>query len=304
MKLQALLVSILILSMSCSSNVSKPEDLISEEKMVDIIYETSILNAAKGVNKRELENNGIFPEQFIYTKYDVDSLQFAASLNYYAASIETYDGLYLKVEERIKSEKDRIEILIKESEEVKRSTQQKKSRTAGNRTIDTSQIVRKKPKFDAIGIKIQETNKQFLDNEVLKLTRASTTAQAYLRMNMQTIAVGETIEATVYVKKNSENNALGFRVAGVYPNRVDAIFDLKNGILKDVKSTGYFENEVASIKIIDKEWYECKIKVKANINKVRIVLGPTDIDKSVKGWESKSQRLSYIYATEPFLIRE
>jgi hypothetical protein len=127
---------------------------------------------------------------------------------------------------------------------------------------------------------------------------------ADVRLENQKISKGETIEVSVYVKKRRDSSAFGLRVAGVYPNRVDAVFNLRNGSLKGGRSKGYFENEKASIKLVDKDWYQCKIIVKSNIDQVRVVLGPTDINKSVKGWESKSKILSSVYTAIPVIIRE
>ena len=76
MKNQVVFIFILIVFLSCSNKVKKPDNLISEEKMVDIIYEASILTAAQGVNKKALEDKGIEPENFVYSKFNIDSLQF------------------------------------------------------------------------------------------------------------------------------------------------------------------------------------------------------------------------------------
>jgi hypothetical protein len=305
MKGQAITVFFLIFVMSCSSKVVKPKNLISEEKMVNIIYEVSILTAAKGVNKRELEDNGIFPEEFVYSKYNIDSLQFVSSLDYYASKIDTYDKIYTKVEERIMSEKERIEIVVADD---KKNNKNKKHKKVAQRSVDqivgTLKVDSEKIKFDEFGLKIQEISENFRDKDVFKLIRVSSIDPAYLRLKNQKISKGETIEISVYVKKIKDSSAFGLRVAGVYPNRVDAVFNLTNGSLKEVRSTGYFENEKASIKLVDKDWYQCKIIVKANIDQVRGVLGPTDINKSVNGWELKSKILSSVYTTIPVITRE
>ena len=54
-----------------------PDNLISaEEKMVDILYDMSLISVSKGINKRILENNGMKPKKYILKKYNIDSLQF------------------------------------------------------------------------------------------------------------------------------------------------------------------------------------------------------------------------------------
>ena len=36
-----------------------PDNLISEEKMIDILYDMSLISVSKGINKKILENNGV-----------------------------------------------------------------------------------------------------------------------------------------------------------------------------------------------------------------------------------------------------
>ena len=52
----AVLFSILIF-MSCgNSTVKKPANLISEDQMVEILFDVILINSAKGVNKQLLQN--------------------------------------------------------------------------------------------------------------------------------------------------------------------------------------------------------------------------------------------------------
>jgi hypothetical protein len=302
MKNQILIVVILFLS--CTNKVSKPKNLISEEKMVAIIYEASILTAAKGVNKKALEDKGIRPDQFVYSKYNIDSIQLVTSLDYYASTIDTYDAIYTKVEERIIAEKERIETdLERNKKENKVSKTNKEFTKLKGPGIDDLNAVSDHIKFDGLGLKTQETGEYFIDENVFKVSRVSNKGSAYLVMKNQKITSGETIVVSVYVKKTNDKSAFGLRVSGVYPNRVDAIFDLTNSKLKGIKSKGYFENEEASIELVDQGWYKCKISVKANIDEVKIIFGPTDVDKPIGSWEGKSEILSQVYVTEPTISR-
>ena len=64
-----------------------PENLISEEKMINIIYDMSLISVSKGINKRILENNGMKPKSYILNKHKIDSLQFVKSNEYYSLQI-------------------------------------------------------------------------------------------------------------------------------------------------------------------------------------------------------------------------
>lgn len=87
---------------------SKPKNLIPQDKMADIIADISILNAAKSINKYELEDKNLNPENYIYNKYDIDSVQFAESNKYYAYDVKKYEEIYLKAKEKLENQKEEI----------------------------------------------------------------------------------------------------------------------------------------------------------------------------------------------------
>lgn len=109
--------------MGCNSvdRPKKPKDLIPKNKMSEIMYDLYILNAAKGVNKKVLELNGIMPSDYVYKKYGIDSLQFAQSNTYYAYDTEVYAALVESVKANLEREKELYEKLTNEEQKVKDS---------------------------------------------------------------------------------------------------------------------------------------------------------------------------------------
>ena len=99
---------------SCQSDsVKRPDNLIPEDKMIDIIYDLSILQAMRNSNQSVLDSNSINPNTYIYKKYKIDSLQFAKSNQYYAAkSIKEHDQLYQSVNDRIVKNKAAVDTLL------------------------------------------------------------------------------------------------------------------------------------------------------------------------------------------------
>lgn len=94
-----LLFAILI---SCQkSAVPKPDNLIDENEMVNIMYDISILEAMKSQKAVVLEANAINPNTYIFKKYKIDSLQFANSDKFYASDIKKYKEIFDKVNKRI-----------------------------------------------------------------------------------------------------------------------------------------------------------------------------------------------------------
>jgi len=80
----------------------KPANLISQEIMVDILTDVYISNAARNVNNKLLRNLNIKLDSVIYSKYRLDSLQFALSNNYYSSNLDIYRNLLVKAQEKLK----------------------------------------------------------------------------------------------------------------------------------------------------------------------------------------------------------
>ena len=123
-KLQRIIILCLVFSCNntLNQNNKPPENLISKEKMVDIIYDMTLINVSKGVNKSILENNGIIPEQYLFNKHSIDSMLFAKSNEYYSYDLKTYQTIYdnvkIKLEKNKKIISDSIEILKQISGEL------------------------------------------------------------------------------------------------------------------------------------------------------------------------------------------
>ena len=94
------------LLLSCGNEpVEKPGNLIARDKMVDIIYDLSLLDAMRSQRPSLLETNQINPNTYIYKKYGIDSLQLAKSTQYYAADIKEYKKIYEEVSKRLEEKK-------------------------------------------------------------------------------------------------------------------------------------------------------------------------------------------------------
>ena len=138
----SLLIFILGLCVACNriEKPKKPENLIAKNKMVDILFDVFIFNAAKGADKRKLESNNVTPTVYIYEKYQIDSLQFVKSNEYYAYDIKAYESMINKVEERIKTKK------AKYQKEIDLKEEQKKKRLDSIKKIGDTLKTEKKPR--------------------------------------------------------------------------------------------------------------------------------------------------------------
>ena len=106
-KIGALFLLFTILISCEKSAIPKPENLIDEEVMVDIMFDISILEAIKSQKAVVLEANAINPNTYIFKKYKIDSLQFANSDKFYASDVKKYKKIFDKVNKRIADKMER-----------------------------------------------------------------------------------------------------------------------------------------------------------------------------------------------------
>lgn len=117
-KYGVLLVFIMLLS--CNEKVvEKPENLIPEEKMVAVLYDMAVINAAKNMNQDILLEYDIEPMAYIYSKHGVDSLQFVKSDLYYASNPSEYETIYTAVKDKLEKDEQYMEERQKKMDSIK-----------------------------------------------------------------------------------------------------------------------------------------------------------------------------------------
>jgi hypothetical protein len=114
MKNFVFIILVLFLSVSCKKElVKEPKRLIEKEKMIDIMYDLSLLEAIKYQNPLSLDSVNSDPKNFVLKKYKVDSLQFAQSNIYYAADYNTYKEMYDEIGKRLAVEQRAVDSIVK-----------------------------------------------------------------------------------------------------------------------------------------------------------------------------------------------
>lgn len=99
---QLLLIFFGVLIISCSNNpVPKPDNLLSEEVIKDILFDAAIIQAAEVASPNGLADNNINATTFIYEKYKIDSITYYQNQKYYAADVKKYKKMYKEVLKRL-----------------------------------------------------------------------------------------------------------------------------------------------------------------------------------------------------------
>lgn len=108
-KLTIVLITILSLySCDKKSQAVKPQHLIDEQTMMEILYDLNILQSIKNNDFKLITEHNLDPEQFIYKKYQIDSLQLAESHKYYVADIDHYEHMINQIIARIEKEQETL----------------------------------------------------------------------------------------------------------------------------------------------------------------------------------------------------
>jgi hypothetical protein len=114
MKKIILFFIVLIVLIGCQKDlVKEPKNLIEREKMVNIMYDLSLLEAMKVDNSTLLDSFKNNSNQYIFKKYKIDSVQFAQSNIYYAADYKEYEKMYNQVKVRLDNEKTKVTSMIR-----------------------------------------------------------------------------------------------------------------------------------------------------------------------------------------------
>lgn len=140
---------------SCQNieEVKKPDNLISEDKMVDVLTELAILNSAKNKNKRDLEATGLQPDTYLYSKYKIDSLQLAESTTYYAKNYDQFESIYQEVKQNLEVMKSKMELIRKEEQRIEDSIRALDIKRKNDSLGIDSLKVSKATLIDSLGLK-------------------------------------------------------------------------------------------------------------------------------------------------------
>jgi len=102
-----LIVITLVLLAACGHDkpVPKPEKLLSEQEMENIMYDIALLQAMRQAAPKVLEDNDVDVKNYIYKKYKTDSLNYKQNHTYYASRLDVYEDIQKKVVERLNKAK-------------------------------------------------------------------------------------------------------------------------------------------------------------------------------------------------------
>lgn len=130
-----LIIAVLCCLFSCKKidKIHKPNNLIDEKVLVDILTDAAIYSAAKSQDKRMLEAKNVDMQVFLKEKYNIDTLTLRENINYYASDLERYQKIQGKVKDILEAKKKVVDELNKKEDEArKKKMEEKKQSHKGN----------------------------------------------------------------------------------------------------------------------------------------------------------------------------
>ena len=114
-----LLACLICLGCAPQNSVEPPEQLISPEKMEDVLYDLSLIKALKNTNFQTEESKSFLTPDYLFKKHNIDSLQWEENLRYYSKNPKQFLLIYKKVQERYPQVLDSIDtLLLRENKKI------------------------------------------------------------------------------------------------------------------------------------------------------------------------------------------
>lgn len=178
-----------------------------------------------------------------------------------------------------------------------------------NKNIETpisEALIPNVSRWDRISIKLTRENDLFNNQEIFLMTRVDESKPAYGSFQHVKIESGSTYKLSVIVKRAEIGKGFAMRVQSVYPDRVDAVFNLEKGEVVNTKISGkeFAENIKATIQPMKGGWYKCTLVSDLFSDHIRVVLGPTNANINPAIWETKTLINNNVYIVPSSLKME
>lgn len=148
------------------------------------------------------------------------------------------------------------------------------------------------------GLSVEDVADTYKSESVVLISRLDPGKPSYSGIDNLKTQYGSTYRVSAVVKKADVGKDFALRIQGVYPNRVDAIFDLESGLAKEPMISGnddLAENPKATIEELEGGWYKCSLYADVFAEYVRVVLGPTNGNLNTSLWETRTGQNNSVY---------
>ncbi|AZQ42892.1 DUF4296 domain-containing protein [Nonlabens ponticola] len=101
----------IFLTTSCTDiqTAEKPDDFYGDQKMADILTDLYLIDGSMSNNRSAFTKLKTLPTDYIYDKYNTDSVTYRENFLYYADRVEEYQQVLEIVEQNLEVVKDSVE---------------------------------------------------------------------------------------------------------------------------------------------------------------------------------------------------
>ncbi len=142
------LLFLIVFFTSCDKKVSapKPDHLLEQQQMEDILFDIKFLAAAKSKKYKILKDNNVQVDSLIYQKHKIDSTILYQNIAYYTThSYKTYKEIEHNIQLRFEAEISKIKIHLKENDDARLAKKKKEiqQRKKGKELLKSSLNINK-----------------------------------------------------------------------------------------------------------------------------------------------------------------
>lgn len=129
MKNPILSLFILMFFVACESSTiyEKPDNLIPERTMAELIVDLELARYAKGKKNNNMDSKMDYTH-LVYEKYGIDSAQYVTSNKYYITDLETYRRIHGYAQKLLEQKKKYYDSIKKGQDSLSRVKVQRKTR--------------------------------------------------------------------------------------------------------------------------------------------------------------------------------
>jgi len=108
MKNTIILLVLTILFSCIGKEKNVPQNLMTEDQMVNFLFDINIINSSRAFRNRSELNYYNIKDSLLFKKHKIDSVIFSESNFYYASNPKLYLRIYSKLETKLKLLKDSL----------------------------------------------------------------------------------------------------------------------------------------------------------------------------------------------------
>ena len=99
---------VVLICLSCGSNEQAPEDIMTQDQMIEFLFDVNLINSSRGFISKSDNNYFMVRDTMLFRKHSIDCLTFVRSNSFYTKNPKLYMEVYNGINKKIKTIKDSL----------------------------------------------------------------------------------------------------------------------------------------------------------------------------------------------------